>query len=168
MAEFDHQVIDNQDSVENKITELEQHYNECGYEYLDHPADIQLHSWGRTLKEVFEQVAVSMFGVMTELETVDPLHEENVEATGHDMKSLLYNFLDECLFVFSVEPFLCACIVQITEFDEQNFSIKAILKGESFDLSKHPQGTEVKAITYSNMQIYDKPGECECYVIIDI
>lgn len=30
------------------------------------------------------------------------------------------------------------------------------------------QGTEVKAITYSNMQIYDEPGRHEVYVIVDI
>ena len=30
------------------------------------------------------------------------------------------------------------------------------------------QGTEVKAITYSNMQIYDKEGQHEVFVIIDI
>ena len=39
--------------------------------------------------------------------------------------------------------------------------------GEPFDISKHPQGTEVKAITYSNMQIYDSEKH-EVFVIIDI
>lgn len=46
--------------------------------------------------------------------------------------------------------------------------IKAEGHGEAFDLSKHPQGTEVKAITYSNMQIYNTTDKHECYVIIDI
>ena len=30
------------------------------------------------------------------------------------------------------------------------------------------QGTEVKAITYSNMQVYDEPNKHEVYVIVDI
>ena len=41
--------------------------------------------------------------------------------------------------------------------------------GETFDISKHPQGTEVKAITYSNMQIHeDNEKGCDVFVIIDI
>ena len=40
--------------------------------------------------------------------------------------------------------------------------------GEPFEIGKHPQGTEVKAITYSNMQIYDDHDKHEVFVIIDI
>lgn len=58
--------------------------------------------------------------------------------------------------------------MKITSFDRENFHIRAIGYGETFNLDKHPQGTEVKAITYSNMQVHEKDGKHEVYVIIDI
>ncbi len=58
--------------------------------------------------------------------------------------------------------------MKITEFDRVNFKIVATGYGETFDLKKHPQGTEVKAITYSNMQVHDEPNLHQVYVIIDI
>lgn len=140
----------------------------CKYEYLDHPADVQLHAWGDNLTECFEQVAVAMYGYMTEIDKVEILDKQEIEVSSDDMQGLLFQFLDECLFVFSAEPFLIARKVVITEFDKEAFTIKATLYGEEFDLAKHPQGTEVKAITYASMQIYDNPGQHELFVIIDI
>ncbi|ETE62845.1 Protein archease [Ophiophagus hannah] len=107
------------------------------YEYLDHTADVQLHAWGDSLEEAFEQCAMAMFGYMTDTETVEPLDTVEVEAEGHDMLSLLFHFLDEWLYKFSAEEFFI------------------------------PRGTEVKAITYSAMQVHEE-GKPEVFVIIDI
>lgn len=107
---------------------------------------------------------------MTELEYVEILQKEEIEATGSDLETLLYRFLDELLFLFSVEPNLVCRKLVITEFvtEGENLRCKCTCYGEEFTLGKHPQGTEVKAITYSAMQILKKPDRCEIFVIIDI
>lgn len=58
----------------------------------------------------------------------------------------------------------------IKEFDRENFKIKAMAIGEEFTIGKHPQGAEIKAITYSAMQIHDRPEveRPEVFVIVDI
>ena len=142
------------------------------YEYLDHTADVQLHSWGDTLKESFEQIAMSMFAYMTEIETVEELieHELDVkldEGDG-DLLNMVYHWLDEWLFAFCAEPFFIPRRIVIKEFDMNEFRIKAVGYGEQFSLEKHPQGTEVKAITYSNMQVHNDKPTNDIYVIIDI
>nr|XP_058958479.1 protein archease-like isoform X1 [Pocillopora verrucosa] len=138
------------------------------YEYLDHTADVQLHAWGDDLKEAFEQVATAMFGYMTELTAVEIEKTMEITAQGDDMINLLFHFLDEFLFLMCDDPYFIVKEVEILEFDKENFTIRAVGRGELFDLNKHPQGTEVKAITYSNMQIYDENDKHEVYVIIDI
>ncbi|XP_064159055.1 protein archease isoform X1 [Anguilla rostrata] len=75
------------------------------YEYLDHTADVQLHSWGDSMEEAFEQVAMAMFGYMTDTETVEPIDTVEVESKGDDMESLLFHFLDDWLFKFSADLF---------------------------------------------------------------
>jgi len=139
------------------------------YEYLDHTADVQIHSWGDDLKESFENAAVAMFGYMTtDFSRVDMTRVHEITVESDDMMNLLYHFLDEFLFLFSAEPYLIARVVKIVEFDAENFRLKALGYGEPFDISKHPQGTEVKAITYSAMQIHEDSPHNDIFVIIDI
>ena len=58
--------------------------------------------------------------------------------------------------------------IKITEFDRDNFKITAKGYGETYDREKHTPGTEIKAITYSAMQILEKEGRTDVYTIVDI
>lgn len=128
------------------------------YEYLDHPADVQLHAWGESLQVAFEQVTMAMFGYMTDIQTVEIETQLDVEVDGLDMNSLLYQFMDEFLFNFCAEPnfiprvsrlnhnshlrshlFLYSQKIKIIDFDKSNFRIRARGFGQTFNLKKHPQ-----------------------------
>jgi len=130
----------------------------------------RIHGWGTSLKEAFEQCGVAMFGYMTELDYVSVEQCFEIEAQGDDLEGLLFHFLDELLFLFSAEPNLVCKKLEITKFDMETFEISCRCYGEPFELGKHPQGTEVKAITYSAMQIVQDPeaSNYEVFVIIDI
>lgn len=164
------------------------------YEYLDHPADVILHAWGNSLTLAFENIVPCMFNYITDISTV----QEDVdcmrvlEVEGHDLYSLLFNYLDEILSQFTVDQLvICRCNVEELviggkektfletndieeserskkEEENQKFRTKVVLYGEIFDLTKHPQGTEIKAITYSEMKIEQGKNRSDLYVIVDI
>lgn len=125
------------------------------FEYLDHTADIQLHSWGSSLSDALEQCVIAMFSYMTDLSKVDidPKATDVFEVKGHDLDSLLFTLLDEFLYRFLTNEWIPRD-VRVQSLDLRHFRCVVAGFGERFTLEKHTQGTEIKAITYSNMQIF--------------
>jgi SHS2 domain-containing protein len=114
-----------------------------------------------------------MFNYMTDIETVeiDGAATRSITAEGHDLHSLIFSFLDEWLFVFSTEGLVVkeAHVIELVcGGDDGVFRCRCVGHGEQFDLAKHPQGTEIKAITYSNMQVHETKERTDLYVIVDI
>ncbi|XP_025941854.1 protein archease isoform X2 [Apteryx rowi] len=119
--ERDYNLTAEQKAIKAKYPPLEKKY-----EYLDHTADVQLHAWGDTLEEAFEQCVMAMFGYMTDTETVEPLDTVEVQAEGHDMLSLLFHFLDEWLYKFSANEFFIPREVKVLHIDRMQFKIRSI------------------------------------------
>lgn len=148
-----------------------------GFEYLDHTADVQIHAWGPDMKVAFGAAAVGMFGYMVEMEDFGVELARTVTATGHDWQSMFFAFLDECLYVFHTEA-LVMCRVAVQSINTETWKVTASVRGGLFDATRDKQGTEVKAITYSNMQIHQVDSEstrgeplerrAQVYVIVDI
>ena len=90
------------------------------------------------------------------------------------LNRLLYNFLEEVLYIFSSDSYLAIGDIQITAPITQNSEGKYFLSGrccgEIYSREKHQSRTEIKAVTYSNMRIIqDRPdGLVHIYVIFDI
>ncbi|OHT05565.1 archease [Tritrichomonas foetus] len=140
-----------------------------GFEYIDHPADIQIHSWGPTIEKSLEPLAVGLFGVMFDPAGFSDALEKRISVKANDLLSLVYQFLDEWLFHFDAHDFVLKKIA-VTKCDLENFEIEATGFGEEFDMEKHSdfRRTEVKAITYASMKVEQKADKAEIYVIVDL
>ena len=144
------------------------------YEYLDHTADIQLHGWGDSLESAMGQVAIAMFGYMTTLSRIRIDKEqseecgETVVVTGHDVQSLVFAFLQEWLCIFHESGFV-AREVTVEPVDRESFNrCTSSGKGEIVDWKRHNQGTEIKAVTYSHLQVVEDEDRCDIWIIVDI
>ncbi|CAA9990333.1 protein archease, putative [Plasmodium knowlesi strain H] len=147
-----------------KDGQLEKMYQ---YEYVDHPADVILHSYGKTLKECFESICVSMFNYMCNLNEVEPKLSRRIAVGGETLEDLLYNFLTECHFLYGSEYIICSS-VDILVFDRESFFIEAYAYGDVFSPDLHECGTEIKAITKHELKICLKEDIWEAFVLVDI
>ena len=140
-----------------------------GYEFLEHTADAYIAAYGRDLAEAFENAAVAMFDVMTEVKTVNPRLQDLVIAEGEDEYSLLYSWLEALLIKSETDQMLYSKF-KIPEIARtaSGLRLEARIWGEKFNSKKHLQKVGVKAVTYHRMEILKEPGRVTLKFILDI
>jgi SHS2 domain-containing protein len=114
-------------------------------------ADLLVEATGSTLGEAIANMALGMFNAMTPIDGIAEEEEFTLEAEGMDMESLLFNLMDEFLYLNDVE-FLVPRRIEIS-VDLQNFTAMARCVGERFSRETHEVGIAVKAVTYHMMKI---------------
>jgi len=140
-----------------------------GFEFLEHTADAYIAAYGKDLAEAFENAAIAMFDVMTEVEKVSPKVEDKIEAEGKDEYALLYSWLEALLVKSEINRMLYSKF-KISRIDRtlSGFRVRAKIWGEKFDLKKHLQKVGVKAVTYHRMEIIKESGKVTLKFILDI
>jgi len=125
-----------------------------GYEFLPHTADVYIAAYGSTLEEAFENAAKAMMDVMTDPDKVKAEKEVEINVEGHDLESLLYNWLEELLYIFETEGLIFSKfrVLSIKKLNGK-YLLKAKVWGEKFNPEVHESRTLVKAATYNLMEI---------------
>jgi len=142
----------------------------AGYEFREHTADVQIRSWGSSLEEAFSQTAYSLIATITpDLKKITPKIKKTITVEAEDKEALLFDFLSEFLYIFDVDELVFSQIyVSKIEKINDNYKLQATLKGEKFDLDKHEIGIEVKAITYSFLNIEETHESTIIDIVFDI
>jgi SHS2 domain-containing protein len=124
-----------------------------GFRYLDHMTDAIVEAYGSSLDEAFENSAKGLINTMIDLKQISPDQEYEIIATGYDLKSLLYDWLEKVMLGLLIDNIALSDFkVKISERNG-NYYLKGLTKGEALDLKKHHYKVEIKAVTYHEMEI---------------
>jgi len=135
------------------------------FEVLDHTADIGLIVYGKDLETLFENAGEGFFHLITDLRKVRRRVEREVEVRGKNLERLMVDWLSELLYLHDVENLLFKGFKVESVSEGQ---LRARVKGESFQEGIHSIKTEVKAVTYHQIQVRKEGGRWRAQVIIDL
>lgn len=121
------------------------------FEFLEHTADIKFRSYGKTIDEAFENSVLAMTSYLSGDEKILCRQKKIIRLEGHDYESLLYNLLDELIFLLDSEGF----VTSRSEIRINGFDLKAELYGDS---AKNYSLDHIKAATYAEMYIKKRPS----------
>jgi len=133
------------------------------FKFLSHTADIKFLAYGKTLEEVFHNSALALFNSLHDKK----VREENkitIQAMGNDMESLLYNFLEEFLFLLDSENFLSSKIKNLT-INKEKFEIRCEVYGDD---ARYYKVSHIKAVTYNEMSVKKEDENWIAQVVLDV
>ena len=123
------------------------------YRFLDHMTDAYIEVEGDTLEQAFEFAAKALVDTMVSVNSVAPTSEEQITAEGHDLESLLYNWLEAVMLKLLVDKRALSYFnVSISKYND-GYKLKATVRGEPLDVEKHKYKVEIKGVTYHMMKI---------------
>lgn len=135
------------------------------FKYLDHTADMGFVARGKTLSEAFEEAGKALFGFMVDLKEVKPKSKLKVSIEGGDYESLLFNWLNELLFLAEHHRMF------FTRFKINYLTperLEATIWGEKINPKRHRINNEVKACTYYLLKVEKNKEGYEVQAVCDV
>ena len=133
------------------------------YKFLEHTSELKFKLYGKKLEEIFENCALAFSKIISRGKRVKENKKKNIEISGKDNESLLYNFIEELIYLLDADNFIVSK-AKILIFEKK---LKAEIFGDNSENYKNLD--YIKAATYSEMyvkQLKDKMWEAQ--VVLDV
>ncbi|MBU1708394.1 MAG: archease [Proteobacteria bacterium] len=135
------------------------------WEHFHHIADIGVRGVGKTPEEAFEQAALALTAVITDIESVLPETKLTVHCEADDQELLFADWLNAVLYEMDIRKMLFSRY-QVLIHDN---ILEAEIFGEKTDPHKHAPAVEIKGATYTSLKVKkNKRGQWIAQCIVDV
>ncbi len=139
-------------------------------------ADVAFDATGKTIEELFISCALATEEVMVELRTISKEEERIINLENNFLDKLLYDFLEELVYIKDAELLLFNAFdvkiekreIKNNESAKKRYGVHAICKGEKINPEKQVLRTDVKAVTLHLFKLEQTKAGFIARVILDI
>jgi len=122
------------------------------YKVLEHATDAFFEVTASSLTEAFKVAGYSVVDTILDNSKIEEKKERNIVVKGKDLNYLLYNWLEEIIYLIITEGFAIRKL-NITLEKNEKYTILAQIFGENIDIKKHGFKVEIKSPTFHEMDI---------------
>jgi len=134
------------------------------WEHFEHGADIGVRGYGASIAEAFEQAALALTAVITDLASVQPLERVEVHCEAPDDELLLAEWLNALVYEMATRRMLFARYAVRLE----GTRLAGEAWGEPVDAARHHPAVEVKGATYTMLRVAREGGGWLAQTVVDV
>ncbi len=135
-----------------------------GWEHFEHGADVGVRGFGASKTEAFEQAALALTAVVTDLALVEPRERVTIECGAPDDELLFAEWLNALVYEMSTRKMLFSRFA--VRLDSARLAAEAW--GERVDAARHHPAVEVKGATYTALRVARENGRWVAQTVVDV
>ena len=135
------------------------------WEHFEHDADIGIRGIAPTLEQAYEQAALAMTAVITDVALVSPSVVVRIACDAEDAELLFLSWINELIYQMAVQHLLFSRF----EVAIQGSRLSAIAYGEPVDQIKHQPAVEIKGGTFTELIVHQcDDGSWLAQCVVDV
>ena len=134
------------------------------WEHFEHKADIGVRGYGNDPAEAFEQAALAMSAIITDLSLIKPSEGIDIACEEADQELLLADWLNAVVYQMSIRMMIFSRF----EVRIKDQRLVAIIWGEPIDPERHQPAVEIKGATYTELAVYKTQGQWIAQCVVDV
>jgi len=134
------------------------------WEHFPHEADMGIRGFGATPAQAFEQAALAMTAVVTDVQAVEPRERVAIECAAPDRELLLADWLNCVIYEMATRSMLFGRFR--VHIDGEH--LRAEAWGERVDPARHHPAVEIKGATYTGLRVARQDGEWLAQTVVDV
>lgn len=134
------------------------------WEHFPHEADMGVRGIGATKNEAFEQAALALTAIITDLTTVEPREAVEIRCEAPDDELLFAEWLNALVYEMATRKMLFSRF----QVKLEGGQLAASAWGEKSDVARHKPAVEVKGATYTQLRVARENDEWIAQTVVDV